>query len=264
VSVTVDVSKLDVFNILELERQASFFVTGGLAAVHARGRNRNAIWGALKRKEVYGTSGQRMLLWFDLLNPSTQTEEGILPMGSETAMSEFPRFRARALGAFEQIPGCPEHSLNALSPERLDLLCRGECYNPSNQRQAISRIEVIRIRPQKYPNEPVNPLIEDPWKSFDCDTNSSNGCEVEFTDPEFAANGRDTVYYVRALQASQSTINAGGLRCELDEQGQCISVNPCYGDDRTSEDDNCIDEAQHRAWSSPIFIDYMNSNSPDA
>jgi hypothetical protein len=263
-SVAVDISKLDVFNILELERQASFFVTGGLAAVHARGRNRNAIWSALKRKEVYGTSGQRMLLWFDLLNPSAEAGEDILPMGSETAMGESPRFRARALGAFEQIPGCPEHGSNALSHERLELLCRGECYNPSNQRQAISRIEVIRIRPQNVPDEPVSPLIEDPWKSFDCDTSSSNGCEVEFTDPDFATNGRDTVYYVRALQASQSTINAGGLRCELDEQGQCIRVNACYGDDRTSEDDDCLEEVQHRAWSSPIFVDHVGSNSPDA
>jgi hypothetical protein len=179
-------------------------------------------------------------------------------------MSESPRFRARALGAFEQNPGCPEPGSNALSPERFDLLCRGECYNPSNRRQAISRIEVIRIRPQNAPDEPVSPLIEDPWKSFDCDTSSSNGCEVEFTDPDFATNGRDTVYYVRALQASQSTINAGGLRCELDEQGQCIRVNACYGDDRTAEDDDCMDEAQHRAWSSPIFVDHVSNNSPDA
>ena len=106
----------------------------------------------------------------------------------------------------------------------------------------------------------MSSLIEDPWRSFDCDLGSSNGCEVEFTDPDFATSGRDTVYYVRALQTGQSTINAGGLRCELDARGQCIGVNACYGDDRTSQKDNCSDEVQHRAWSSPIFIDYKQGD----
>ena len=232
-SVDVDISKLDVFNILELERQASYFVTGGLVAVHARGRNRDAIWESLKNKEVYGTSGQRMLLWFDLLGDDEHDETAILPMGTETVMSATPRFRARALGAFMQNPGCAQYSINALSPERLDLLCRGECYNPSSERIPIQRIEVIRIRPQSVPGEPVDSLIEDPWKSFDCDITDNNGCTIEFEDLDFAATGRDAVYYVRALQESQESINAGGLRCDLDEQGQCIQGQCRYGDDRT-------------------------------
>jgi hypothetical protein len=264
VSVSVDVSKLDIFNILELERQASYFVTGGLAAVHANGRNRDAIWEAMKRKEVYGTSGQRMLLWFNLLNPSVGIENAVLPMGSEISMSESPRFRARALGAFEQIPGCPQSASNSLSRDRLERLCRGECYNPSNKRQAITSMEVIRIRPQDFAGEAVGPLIEDPWKSFDCASGSSNGCEIEFTDPEFVSGGRDTVYYVRALQAPLNTINADGLNCKLDEQGQCTEVSACYGDDRTADGDNCLGETQHRAWSSPIFIDFLDGESPDA
>jgi hypothetical protein len=262
-SVDVDVSKLDVFNILELERQASYFVTGGLVAVHARGRNREAIWKALKNKEVYGTSGQRMLLWFDLLGDAEDDETAILPMGTETVMSATPRFRVRALGAFKQIPGCPQYSINALTPERLELLCRGECYNPSSDRIPIRRIEVIRIRPQSMPGEPVDSLIEDPWRSFECDITDNNGCEIEFEDPDFTAAGRDAVYYVRALQVSQETINAGGLRCDLDEQGQCIKVNACYGDDRTGPEDLCAAKARARAWSSPIFVDFTLADTPD-
>ena len=64
----------------EFERFSSFFGTGGLVAVHSSGRDRNSIWNALGRKEVYGTSGDRILLWFDLLRDSGAD----LPMGSET------------------------------------------------------------------------------------------------------------------------------------------------------------------------------------
>lgn len=263
-SVDVDTRGIDLFNILEMERQASFFVTGGLVAVHSGGRDRNSIWQALQRKEVYGTSGQRLLLWFDLINPPAHDGAGTLSMGAETRMDESPRFRARAMGAFKQRPGCPEFSLNAMSPERLELLCRGECYNPSTERQTIDRIEVIRIRPQNTPGEPVGRLIEDPWQTLACDSSRSEACEVEFTDPEFSTVGRDTVYYVRAIQAREATVNAGNLRCEKDEQGQCIAVNPCYGDYRTAPDDNCLEQTEQRAWSSPIFIDYHQRDAPDS
>lgn len=237
------------FLALDLERQASFFLTGGLVAVHADGRDRDAIWDALLRREVYGTSGERILLWFDLLNGPS----GPLPMGASAALADAPRFRVRAVGSFVQRPGCPPVSVNALSPERLAHLCRGECYNPGDERHRLTRIEVVRIRRQREPGEAVETLIDDPWRVFPC-PGTSSGCAVEFSDPEFRGLGRDVLYYVRAIQEPTPAVNARGLRCEYDAAGRCVRTNPCFGDYRTPYEDNCLAPLEERAWSSPIFL----------
>jgi hypothetical protein len=243
------------FAALEVERQASFFMTGGLVAVHAGGRSRDAVWNALKRKEVYGTSGDRILLWFNLLN--APAAEGVLataPMGAEVRMERTPRFEVRAVGAFKQQPGCPAYSTTALSPERLQWLCRGECYNPSDTRKLITRIEVVRIRPQIRPHEPVAELIDDPWRVLPCEP-SQAGCVVQFEDPDYLSAARPAVYYVRAIQEPSPAINGGALRCQFDEHGRCLEVHPCYGDYRTPASDDCLTAIEERAWSSPIYLD---------
>jgi hypothetical protein len=158
-----------------------------------------------------------------------------------------------ALGAFKQQPGCPEYAFNALGEERLQLLCGGECYNPSDERHLIDRIEVVRIRPQITADEPLGQLIEDPWRSFSCDADPA-GCVIEFEDEAFARTGRESIYYVRAVQEPTAMINADNVRCEYDENGACIAVNPCYGDYRTANEDECLAPAEQRAWSSPIFV----------
>lgn len=240
--------KYNFLQIAETERQQSFFYTGGLVAVHSAGRAREQIWSALKQREVYGTSGERMLLWFDLLGPGGATH----PMGSALTLAGKPRFRVRAVGAFEQLPGCPEHSVHALSAERLEHLCGGECNNPSDRRKPIERIEVIRIRPQQTPGEDVADLIEDPWRTFACSGDQA-GCMVEFDDPDFGG-GREHIYYVRAVGQPTPTVSANALRCELDETGACVRVRPCHGDTRTPLDDDCLAPAAERAWSSPIYL----------
>jgi hypothetical protein len=258
-----DLRDVPVFQRLETERQASFFLTGGLVAVHAAGRGRGAIWDALDRREVYATSGERILLWFDLLNPpapaGAATDPSIAPpaapMGSEVSLDVPPRFRVRAAGSFEQLPGCPDWSTEALGPERLENLCRGECYHPSDRRKRITRIEVVRIRPQTRPGEPVESLIDDPFLVLPCPA-SADGCTAEFEDPDFPAAGRDALYYVRAIQEPSLAVNAANLRCERGEDGECTRIDPCHGDFRTPFEEDCLAPAEERAWSSPIFVDW--------
>ncbi|MBW2448113.1 MAG: DUF3604 domain-containing protein, partial [Deltaproteobacteria bacterium] len=233
-------------------RVQSFLYPGGLAAVHAEGRGREAIWQAMQRREVYGTSGPRILLWFDILNVG----DAPLPMGSEVRMNRAPRFSVRALGSFESFepkPGCPESSLGALSEERLDRLCHGECYHPSDTRRAIEAIEIVRIRPQRRADEAVAPLIEDPWRRYECQPDS-RGCSIEFEDPEFAASGRDALYYARALEAPSLAINGANLRTEFDDEGNAVSIAPCMG---PGSEDGCPAPVNERAWSSPIFVDRL-------
>ena len=175
-------------------------------------------------------------------------------MGATVRQATAPRFRVRAVGSFEQLPGCPDYSVRALSPERLDRLCRDECYHPSDERRRITRIEIVRIRPQNRPDEPIGPLVEDPWRSFEC-AGDPAGCEVGFTDPEFAGAGRDAVYYARAIEEPSLAIHGSDpLRCTRDENGDCVEADPCAL--RTPRDDDCLAETEQRAWSSPIFVDY--------
>jgi hypothetical protein len=247
----------DFAQLIETERAASFFLTGGLVAAHANGRSRDAIWQALERREVYGTSGPRILLWFDLINPPGSSGE-MLPMGSETEMSDAPVFQVRAVGSFEQQAGCPPRTAQVLSERRVDELCRGECYHPSDVRRRITRIEVVRIRPQVYAGEPVENLVDDPWRIFPCEERRE-GCVYTFTDSDFPSGQRDVLYYVRAIEEPGRAINAGLLRCERDAEGNCLRVAPCGGTDPA---DDCLAETEERAWSSPIFVGHSGVPTP--
>ena len=231
----------------QLERISSFLYTGGLVATHSISKDRNSIWDSLNNREVYATSGDRILLWFDVINHPSKK---IKPMGSEFELNVNPRFRVRAVGSQKQLPGC--NVGEEFDKKTLDRLCKGECFNPSDERKLISRIEVVRIRPQAYSGESIENLIEDPWKVFACEA-SSEGCEVEFTDDNFTNANREIIYYVRAIQEPSLAINGSNLNCDRDDSGKCIKVNLCGDVDGQGEGD-CLTQTEERAWSSPVFI----------
>ena len=234
----------------EQERQNSYYYSGALVAVHAEGRGRHTIWDALQRREAYATSGERMLLHFDLTNAPDGARA---PMGSVRTMAAAPAFEVRAVGSFKQAPGCPEEIVAAAPPGFVEDACLGECYHPTDERYLVTRIEVVKISPQIAPDEPLEELIEDPFLVLPCAPDPA-GCAVTFTDPAYEAGGRPALYYVRAIQEPTMQFNAGTLRCEEGPDGDCLSVRPCPGDHRGAEDD-CMAEDEERAWSSPIFVD---------
>ena len=246
-----ELQRIPGFRLAELERQSSFWQTGGLAAVHTDGRSRDEIWDALERRETYATSGPRMLLWFN----RTSSEGKDAPMGATVGAANSGTFKVRAVGSFKQKPGCPDFAFDAMGPERIEALCAGECYNPTDERYLIERIEIIRIRPQITPGEPIESLIDDVFLSHTC-TPNPDGCEFEFEDPDYAENKRDTLYYARAIQEARPTINGEPIKCERDEEGNCVKASICYGDYRTSLDEECLSPADVRAWSSPIYLSY--------
>ena len=234
----------------------SFYYTGGLVAAHTDCRDRDAIWQALDNRNVYATSGDRMLVWFDLLNGPN----GEVPMGSEVWLEETPRFRVKALGALEQLPGCPDYAVAALGEERIQTLCAGECYQPGNRRKPITRIEIVRIRPQVSPDETIAPLIENNWRVFECPGDSS-GCTVEFEDPDYRAAQRPALYYARIIQQAEPLISGDPFGCEYDDEGNCTRRNYCIGSN-SAPDNNCLAEAEPRAWTSPIFVEYPRESLP--
>ena len=240
--------------LLPPERGASFYSTGGLVAVHAPKLERNAIYNSLYQREVYATSGERILLWFNLLD----SENGITPMGRERNISQKPQFEVTAIGSFKQKPGCPEYVYTAMSAEEISRLCLNECYNPSNERNKIDRIEIVKITPTTELDS-ISNNIQDPWKVFTCN-DKGEGCSANFFDDEYVLNNKSSLYYARAIQVPTNMVGGDPLRCELNEAGECIKIRPCYssGPDFDPNDD-CLAPVGERAWSSPIFLTHPMS-----
>ena len=127
--------------------------------------------------------------------------------------------------------------MNVIIPPMSDIKLRG--------------LRLLKFGLKPTPDEAIDPLIEDAWKVIECDINVMTGCTAEFEDPNFS---RDSLYYVRAIEEPTLTVNGATSRTTFDEKGNAIDVDICYGDYRTELSDNFLAPAEHRAWSSPIYI----------
>ena len=107
----------------------------------------------------------------------------------------------------------------------------------------IERIEIVKITPQEYAGEAISPLIQDAWKTISCSGKSE--CIVEFEDQNYS---RDSIYYVRAIQAPTLAINGGGASLPSTE------FKLCKGSFKTDLNDDCLAPDNERAWSSPIYL----------
>ena len=117
----------------------------------------------------------------------------------------------------------------------------------------------MRIRPQVSPAEKVTPLIENTWRVFECPADG-NGCAVEFEDPEYTVAKRPALYYARVIQQAEELIVGDPFGCEYDEEGNCVKRKYCIGAN-ARPDNNCLARAEPRAWSSPIFLEYLRDSS---
>jgi hypothetical protein len=181
-------------------------------------------------------------------------------MGSEISLTQTkPNFLVKAIGSFKQKPGCPDYVHTSLDKNKISKLCLNECYNPTNERNKIDRIEVVKIKVIKDLDN-LNTAIQDPWKVFKCQ-DKGEGCSFQFTDSDFLIDKNETVYYVRAIQEETLAVGGDPLRCVLDEEGECIKTVPCYASgSKFDPKDDCLAPIGERAWSSPIFISHENSS----
>ena len=254
-----DGTRASASQLFEIERQASFFMTGGLVAVHAEGRDRDAIWDALERSEVYGTSGQRMLLWFDLLNPPGSAAASGCRWAARCAMdasADLPGARGRLVRAAAGLPRRRRTRRSARSASSAS--ARASATTRATARRPITRIEVVRIRPQARAGEPVEPLIEDPWRELRVRRRDPPGCVATFDGPGLRRR--------RARRALLRARDRGAERRRSTAASSAASATPRVAAPRSTSaaspaatTTTASAPSEPRAWSSPIYVDYAGA-----
>jgi hypothetical protein len=140
------------------------FVSAGYAGVWAADNTREAIWDAIKRKEVYATTGPRMLVrffggWdFDAKDAQTRYPAGIsyekgVPMGA-ICSKHPPECHLRSWSPFSRTPSA--ETSTAFRSSKADWMpattCRKRFTTWSGREEiAVSRVRTASCHPSATP-----------------------------------------------------------------------------------------------------------------
>ncbi|MFQ5417647.1 MAG: DUF3604 domain-containing protein [Myxococcota bacterium] len=220
------------------------FNPGGLAVLWAEENSREALFGAMKRREAYGTSGPRMIVRFfggwdysaDLCDDPAFAARGYargVPMGGDLPRASGQRAPVFAVSALRDsgAPGEPAASL-----ERVQIV-KGWLEG------ADLRERVYDVAGGRDPRAAVDPR--------DCEPGAGGHaalCAV-WRDPDFEP-GERAFYYVRVIENpscrwSQRVCNARGVRCD-DPATIGAGLEACCSPEHRPI-------LQERAWTSPIW-----------
>lgn len=217
---------------------------GGLAVVWAEENSRDALFAAMRRREVYGTSGSRPILRFfagrepklDCADPEfvATAYSGGVPMGGEIGPVRGARSPRFGLLAFRD-PGTPG---NPGTPLQHAQIVKGWVDAGGQTHEKVFDVA----------GNPNNGATVDTATCTASGPGADSLCAV-WTDPEFDASQR-AFYYARVLENpscrwSTYHCNNQGIDCSVP-----TSVPPEYAE--------CCNPAvaktiQERAWSSPIW-----------
>ena len=217
---------------------------GGLAVVWAEENSRDALFDAMRRREVYGTSGSRPILRF------FGGREAGLRCGDPAFVETAYRGGVPMGGDLGPVRG-------GRSP-RFGVLAFKDPGTPSSPGAPLQRVQIVKgwVDANGQSHEKVFDVAGDPQNGAGVDTTTCTPSGAGFdslcavwTDPDFDGSER-AFYYARVLENptcrwSTYLCNAQGIDCS-----DPAAVPAGYGE--------CCNPAvpktiQERAWSSPIW-----------
>ena len=210
--------------------------SGGLVAVWAEENSRDSIFKALKKKEVYGTSGSRMAVrlfagkTFDAdicSSPEIITrayDQGV-PMGGAITPSSLKEKSPEFLLIAQQDPGTSQYSGNSLHKAQI---IKGWADAEGRIHQKV--IDIAGGKRQASVNKNTCEVTGSGYQQF---------CTA-WRDPDFNPN-QEAVYYARVLESP--SCRSTGWVCRKDAENRPDWCNR----------ENLEKVTQERAWTSPIW-----------